>query len=256
MDSDRHPHQQQAAIQLLSKHPLQRFAAPSRNSSLLLHGIGLSSFSYSFYYLLAYPNAISEAYGWHFQFLTIIGLSLATVTFIIAFLADVTLSRRLFAIKNAMATAAAPLELLISLLYWGLRLIDPQLVKPENMPIPPLYADLSFHLNPTLLLLLDILLLSPPWTISALPAMALSSAIAIGYWFWIEHCHAKNGFYPYPIFEGGLGMRVGLFVGSAVVMALGTFLMEGLYTVVNGKTPDSRVSRMNGAMNGGAKKGQ
>jgi FAR-17a/AIG1-like protein len=54
-------------------------------------------------------------------------------------------------------------------------------------------SDLGFHLIPSVVMLFDILLLSPPWTISALPAMGLSSCIAFGYWFWIEKCYAING---------------------------------------------------------------
>lgn len=41
-----------------------------------------------------------------------------------AFLADVTLSRRLFLIKNLMSVCCAPMEVLISVLYWGLRLVS------------------------------------------------------------------------------------------------------------------------------------
>jgi hypothetical protein len=66
----------------------------------------------------------NEAYGWHFQYLTVIGLSLSTLTFIFAILADVTLSRRLFLIKNLLSVCSAPQEVLISVLYWGLRLVS------------------------------------------------------------------------------------------------------------------------------------
>lgn len=54
---------------------------------------------------------------------TIIGLSLATGTFAIALLADVTLSSNLFSFKNALSVASAPMEVLISILYWGIRLV-------------------------------------------------------------------------------------------------------------------------------------
>jgi hypothetical protein len=63
----------------------------------------------------------NQAYGWHFQYLTVIGLSLSTVTFAVALLADITLSRRLFLIKNILSVCSAPMEILISVLYWGLR---------------------------------------------------------------------------------------------------------------------------------------
>jgi hypothetical protein len=39
----------------------------------------------------------------------------------------------------------------------------------------------------------DLLFLSPPWTISALPSLGLSGTIAFGYWFWVEQCFYYNG---------------------------------------------------------------
>lgn len=66
----------------------------------------------------------NEAYGWHFQYLTVIGLTLSTLTFIVALLADITLSRRLFLVKNLLSVCSAPMEVLISVLYWGLRVVS------------------------------------------------------------------------------------------------------------------------------------
>lgn len=123
----------------------------------------------------------------------------------------------------------------MSLLYWGLRAIDPELVVPKELelPLPP---DLAFHLVPSVALVVDLLVLSPPWTIGVVPAFGLSGVIAVGYWAWIERCYAVNGFYPYPIFEVvDLKGRVGLFVGSAVVMAGSTVVLGWLYRVVNGR---------------------
>ncbi len=62
----------------------------------------------------------------------------------------------------------------------------------EEVQLGPL-PDIGFHLMPALLLTIDLLFLSPPWTIHALPAMGLSSVIAFGYWFWVEHCFKHNG---------------------------------------------------------------
>ena len=107
-------------------------------------------------------------------------------------------------------------------------MIDPELVVPKELALP-LPTDLSFHLNPTAFLLVDLLLLSPPWTITAVPAMVLSSFIALAYWFWVEICYARNGFYPYPIFDlVGFEGRIGLFVGSAVCMSVGTVVLKAV----------------------------
>ncbi|RAO68237.1 uncharacterized protein BHQ10_004249 [Talaromyces amestolkiae] len=178
---------------LLRQHPLQRLPSPDRGTSALVHLLGLASFLSSFKFLIENPNNASEGFGWHFVFLTIIGLALSTCTFTVGLLADVTLSRRLFLLKNILSVCSAPLEVLISVLYWGLRSIDPNLVVPPDELHIPFHVDLGFHLVPSVVMLVDILFLSPPWTITALPSMALSSCIAFGYWFWIEKCYSVNG---------------------------------------------------------------
>ena len=219
---------------LIRHHPTQRLSSPSRSISLLVHSAGLASSAYSFEYLVAHPNHINTAYGWHFQYLTIIGLALATLTFILGSLADLTLSPRLFVVKNALSMCSAPMEVLISFLYWGLRAIDPALVIPKELELP-LLADLSFHLMPSLLLVIDLLFFSPPWAINILPAIALSGVIAFVYWFWIELCYSYNGFYPYPIFEMlDKTQRTLLFAGSAVVMAANTLVLKWVYVRING----------------------
>ncbi|KAE8140778.1 FAR-17a/AIG1-like protein-domain-containing protein [Aspergillus pseudotamarii] len=236
------------AQSLLKKHPLQRIHSPSRGFSALVHLLGLSSFVWSFKYMHENPNHANEAYGWHFQYLTVIGLSLSTLTFAIGLLADVTLSARLFLIKNLLSICSAPLEVLISILYWGLRVIDERLVVPDWAVIP-LNADISFHAIPSIVLLIDLFLLSPPWTISILPALSLSSTIAFGYWFWIERCFSYNGWYPYPIFEQlPFEGRIGLFALSAVVMALSTGTLKWLYGRVNGYGSQSKPHSRPGAI--------
>ena len=125
---------------------------------------------------------------------------------------------------------------ILSLLYWGLRAIDPKLVVPDWAPPLPFANDLQFHALPAVVLVLDLLFFSPPWTIAVVPAVGLSAAIAVAYYVWVEHCYAVNKFYPYPIFdEVGFEGRVGLFVGSAVVMAGTMVLLKWVYGAVNGR---------------------
>ncbi|CAG8307607.1 unnamed protein product [Penicillium salamii] len=232
------------ADSLIHRHPLQRLPSPSRGISALVHLVGLSSFFWAFKYMHENPNQANQAYGWHFQYLTVIGLTLSTLTFFVGLLADITLSRRLFLVKNILSICSAPLEVLISVLYWGLRSVDERLVIPEWVVIP-LHADLSFHATPSIVMLIDLLFLSPPWTITVLPALMVSGTIAFGYWFWIEQCFAVNGWYPYPIFEAlPTEGRIGLFTLSAVVMALSTITLKWLFGRVNGfglpTEPESR----------------
>ncbi|PGH05293.1 hypothetical protein GX51_03014 [Blastomyces parvus] len=217
-----------------AKHPLQRLHSPSRGVSALVHLAALVSFALSFKYIIDHPNLASEAYGWHLQYLTIIGLCMATLTNLVGLAADVFLSTRLFAVKNVLLVCSAPMEVLISILYWGLRIIDTKLVKPEWVELS-LEADVGFHAIPAIVLTIDLLFLSPPWSIGALPSMGLASVIAFGYWFWVEKCYQYNGWYPYPIFAKlTTGWRIVLFLFSATLMAMNTLLLKRLYRQMNG----------------------
>src|SRR5690625_3553715 len=104
---------------MAAQHRLQRLASPSPSFSLLLHLAGTASFSFSFYLLTISATPFDEAYGCHLQFLTIIGLAVSLLCFLSGAVADVTGSAVLFDLKNALAVLATPLEVVISLLYWG-----------------------------------------------------------------------------------------------------------------------------------------
>jgi hypothetical protein len=182
------------------------------------------------------PNPINDSYGWHLPYLTIIGLAISTLSFTIGLLSDLTLLPILYTIKNVLGTVASPLSLLISILYWTLRAIDPALVIPETSPNPPVLTDLGFHLFPTILLTLDHVFLSPPWEIKPVSSFVLSGLIAGVYWLWVEKCFEQNGFYPYPLFrDAGFEGRVMLFSGAAIVMVINTWGLKCLYTAVNGR---------------------
>lgn len=176
----------------MAQHPLQRLSSPSRSFSLLLHILGTLSFSYNFYFLTTWDTPFNYAYGWHFQFLTIIGLSGALLAFVLGILADLTLNPALFTAKNSISVVATPLEVVISILYWGLSMVDPKLLVDGDLQLP-LPADVGFHLMPAIFLTLDLVLLSPPWTIPAYGVMSLSTGLAFLYWYWVELCFSKNG---------------------------------------------------------------
>lgn len=177
---------------MAARHPLQRLASPSRTVSGLVHLFGLLSFSASFTYLFMFPTPISSTYGGQFQYLTIIGLALATITFALGLVADVFLSPQLFAAKNVLSVCSAPLEVLVTILYGTLCAIDKSLVVPPELELP-FIPDFGFHAMPAIMLTLDLILLSPPWAIKSYNAMALSLILAFAYWGWVELCFSKNG---------------------------------------------------------------
>lgn len=178
----------------MARHPLQRLSSPSPAFSLALHVLGVLSFSYNFHFLTVWDTPFAAAYGWHFQFLTILGLSASLLAFAIGIVSDLTLSPALFTVKNAICTVATPLEVLISLLYWGIRAIDESLLTPEGFSIP-LVPDVGFHLAPAVFLTIDLVLFSPPWTIPTYGVLTLSTALAFSYWYWVELCFKHNGWY-------------------------------------------------------------
>ena len=159
---------------------------------------------------------------------------MSTATFFVGLVADASSSPLIFRVKTVLSTSSLPLSTLITTLYWSLRAVDPDLVVPPDLMLP-LTADLGFHLAPTLFLLTDFLFLSPPWTITVVPSVVLSSSIALTYWIWIERCFGRNGFYPYPLFALlDTTQRVGLFVGCALGMAGMTAVLKKIYGAVNG----------------------
>ncbi|KAF2630666.1 hypothetical protein BU25DRAFT_407941 [Macroventuria anomochaeta] len=248
------------AAELGRRHPLQRLEAPSKGFSGALHAVGLISFYSSFKFLHDNPNQFNSSYGWHLQLLTIIGISISTLCFVFGLLADITssstastsptnatasspqtLSDYFFAAKNYLSLVAAPIEIVISILYWGLRLIDTGLVIPPDLPLPPFGADLCFHLVPAVVLTIDAILLSPPWPSSPMNPQAplltlgVSIGVAFAYWWWIEICYSHNGYYPYPIFELlTTYQRVGLFTVSGATMWVAGGALRALYAYVNG----------------------
>ncbi|KAI1003085.1 hypothetical protein K3495_g5119 [Podosphaera aphanis] len=217
---------------------------PSPGVSAVLHLSGIVSFSLSFKYLSDDTSYISDTYGWHWKFLTILGLAVSYATFVSGLIADITLSPLPFYIKNKLALLSTPLEALITILYWGLFVIDKNLVVHPDLSIS-LPADIGFHAMPSIFLLTDFIFFSPPWDIRFYHALGMSSAIAVSYWAWVEHCYSYNGFYPYPIFELlNTIQRVYLFTASAVMMTISAMIIQCLYNQIN-KQSKSKGNKIN-----------
>ncbi|CAH0038445.1 unnamed protein product [Clonostachys solani] len=175
----------------------QRPVATSRVLSIAIHVIGLLFFALSFSQVPKGTNPLRKGFGGPYKFLTIIALLLSTITFVIGFLADVLNVQPLFKAKSYMSLCATPVELLITIFYWTLYAIDRTKLTPPGHQLP-LSHDLGLHAVPTIMLLVDLLILSPPWPINGRTAFVLDLAIAFSYWGWIEYCFSIVGWYPYP----------------------------------------------------------
>ncbi|KAJ9157191.1 Integral membrane protein [Pleurostoma richardsiae] len=218
----------------MAKHSLQRFSSPSRSHSALVHLGGIVAFTVLFRWVHNDDNPKALQFGSHYQYLTMIGLALAYLSMIFGFLADVSLVPAFFDVKNIISVCSAPLEVIITLLFWGIYMIDPALLFPPDRQLPFL-INFGLHALPAIMLTLDLLIFSPPWTIKAYGALGLSLVLAFAYWGWVEVCFRYNDEYPYPLF-GLLNtqQRVLLFTFSAVLMTGSTMALKWLYGKVNG----------------------
>jgi FAR-17a/AIG1-like protein len=173
---------------------LQRTAYSPRSFSAIIHVAGLLFFVVSFSWIPNISNPLHNGFGGSYQFLTIIALTISIITFGVGLLADIFLIEQLFTLKNILSVCATPLEVLVSILYWSLRAVDERLVVPPEHELP-FIPDFGFHAIPAIMLTLDLMLLSPPWSIKPYSAMTLSSVLAFLYWGWIEYCFSFNGWW-------------------------------------------------------------
>lgn len=220
-----------------------------RLGKLLYHLLCVSALTYPFVYIATHPNKINAAYGWHFQYLTIVTLSLTYGVFVLAVLLDVlptsprtafgrTLTGGVRATKRAMLLVAAPAECLVSLIYWPIHFVDPTLLAPaELVAVFPLSADLSMHALPTLLLLVEVFALSEALDASPRTGAIIYGAFGAAYYAWVTHCASKNGWYPYPMLDLMTEPQRALTVAGATTLAFASFLaLKALHAAVYGKS--------------------
>ncbi|KAG2027655.1 hypothetical protein GB937_000095 [Aspergillus fischeri] len=225
----------------------------------------------------------NEAYGWHFQYLTVIGLALSTLTFAVALLADLTLSARLFLVKNLLSICSAPMEWVVEHSYIHSTAPDEDYKIDERLVVPdwayiPMHAGKSsswslvqicwfsrrtsycvIDRSPTSFPSMDNQYRTSPWSIKRNRVMLLDLDRAMLQvqrmvrWILISVMSSR---YPYPIFEQvPFEGRVGLFAMSAIVMALSTATLKWLYGRVNGFGTASKPKARPGALkqNGASK---
>lgn len=138
----------------MTTHALQRLASSPRSISATIHVAALLSFAASFSWLPNITKPLHNGFGGSDQFLTIIALTISTTTFAVGFLAGVSLSKQLQALKNILSVCTTPQEVLASILYWGLRPLDKRFVVPPGHELP-FIPDLGFHAMPAAMLTLD-----------------------------------------------------------------------------------------------------
>ncbi|KAI9595573.1 FAR-17a/AIG1-like protein [Syncephalis fuscata] len=175
-------------------------------SRTAVHAAGLSSFSFSFWLLTQLTNKADNAFGWHFIYLTIIGLGLSALVYFLALLHDIRPNpRKLF------------IEALITLLYWSIVLYDDTLMHGDDQEKLPFLLDATYHLLPAIALWIEFLAYSNNFKHSIKHIYVIYS-FALLYGIWLQVCYYYNGFWPYPFF--GLmdhHHRLAVYLSSATI---------------------------------------
>lgn len=202
---------------------------------LVLHGSAIWVYGRALYFLLYESRTlINESYGSHFQYLTILGLCASLLTQFVGVL-SVFFARSSFlrGLKKRLNLLAAPTELLISLLYWSIKSIDPKLlIDPKINATLPQWVDLSIHVYPAIVEVLDVLFYTSRFNTSSISVFTLFSVITGLYWSWVHHTFSKNGFFPYPLLELlDQQKRVALFVGATVILTISYKILKTVQSI-------------------------
>lgn len=189
----------------------------------LLNAFAFYQYSLALHWLFFLDHGvISKTYGTHFVFLTIIGLVVSYIVQALGVIFALTKSKLIKNLKDGLNKLSTPLELVISILYWGIRSYDPKLLINEEIQEGlPLWVDMSIHFLPAAVGSLDVLFFSPRWKTSFVNIFFQFSLCATAYWYWVDYAYSRNGFYPYPLF--GLvsqEVRIGIFVGSVFIASI------------------------------------
>ncbi|CAO3614466.1 unnamed protein product [Cunninghamella blakesleeana] len=171
----------------------------SQYTCLALNTTGLVSNLLTLYavHVVFYNPYAAEAFGGHFQYLTIIGLSIATIAFAVNII-RVFSPTALELTYDIVYHIATPLEAIISVLYWTMVLcIGPELLIPKDIEPIPLIFDLGLHLFSTIILWVDLFFFKPHFQRSWKHFVYIYGFVFF-YYGWSYYCKTKNGVWPYP----------------------------------------------------------
>lgn len=194
-----------------------------RGVQVVLYSGASVAFAKTFWYMIyEFPTPINQTYGSHFQYLTILGLSVTFFAQVVGIFAALLNCSKLRAVKQSLDVICAPVEFLISILYWSIKMVDPGLlIDPRIALVPPLWLDVCMHFLPSIVELIDVVFFHPQWTMSVLASVGMFSPFVYAYWVWIHFTYKKNGFFPYPMLEMvTTSQRIQIFVVSGIILAL------------------------------------
>ncbi|KAI8138399.1 FAR-17a/AIG1-like protein-domain-containing protein [Fennellomyces sp. T-0311] len=172
----------------------------SQRTSIILNTTGLVSNLIALYCVhWVYENPYAVGFGGHFQYLTILGLTTATIAFSLKLLRHM-IPGTFEVAYEIVSNIATPLEGLVSCMYWGMAVIDPTLVTPKDMPPIPPIVDCALHLYPAMFLWCDFLIFNFEFKRSP-RHIAIIYAFGAFYFAWSWACQSRNGHWPYPFLD-------------------------------------------------------
>ncbi|KAJ8098829.1 FAR-17a/AIG1-like protein [Lipomyces tetrasporus] len=200
-----------------------------------LYALAAVIFNMALRFVLMADIPINKSYGGQLQFLTILGVVGSYITVTIGLLANIVGSPFLLRVKNSLLVLSAPVEVLISILYGSISLVNRELLVPKSVTffMPP-QMDFALHGAPAILLVIDFLYFSPNWTTSPLAVLTIYSSAGVAYWMWVHRTYAVNNYFPYPLLEIVTTEQRALIFAVSIVILYGVFFsLRKLHSIVN-----------------------
>lgn len=173
---------------------------------------------------LVLPDFLAQA--GHYQFLTNIALCLSTLYFAVNFLYHYTTWPVIGRVKVYLSAVCLPLNFVVSIVYWGLRLLVPALIMTEKETIP-LLLDIKIHVLPLLATATDYFAYMDRWDLSYATGYLFVSIFSGLYWFWLEYLIQDGASYPYPFLNVERNLRILIFMVVSFI-AFGAFCLGKL----------------------------
>lgn len=162
----------------------------------------------------------------HYQFLTNIALCFSTAYFTVSLLYHALRLTALEPAKVYLSATCFSLNFIVSLVYWSLKLLVPDLILSEKDAIP-FSLDLRIHLLPLLSTTVDYLFCMQRWDVPYLTGYAIVASLSTLYWFWLEYLITDGASYPYPFLNVEKNQRVVIFLVVSL-LAFGSFCVGKL----------------------------
>ena len=170
-------------------------------------------------------SVVVTSYGGHLQFVTILTLFASLLRQITCFLYSISGIRSLNALQSWLGILTTPIEVIVTMLYWPLKIYKNGLVKDNRfgLVIDP-ELDRMCHLYPAIFeFITSTALCTRKWPRGNIIPFLVFSAVSGGYWLWFETTFKHNGFYPYPLLAILDTQKKAILIGCCTIVAFLTY---------------------------------